>query len=155
MQARLLVRRGQERGLAGAVGSEARGKIELEALSNVVLGLDGRLEHVVGSPTLGEDHTVSLVGVLGLKIAGDSLGLVVLLASNLEGDVGRSDGLDLKAVALEVVVPAQQVVGGLAEILRVANFSRTFAEIVRHDEHAPSRMGGRAGGGATWREVYT
>ena len=119
MQAGLLVGGGEESSLASTVGGESGGKVELQALGKVVLGLDLGLDEVVGGPALGEDEAARLVGVLGLKIAGDSLGLVVLLASNLEGDVGRSDGLDLKAVALEVVVPAQQVVGGLAEILRV------------------------------------
>ena len=119
VEAGLLVGGGDERSLSRAVAVDAGVQVEFETFCEVVLSLDLGAELVVGSPGLGEDDTVGLVGVLGLKIAGDSLGLVVLLASNLEGDVGRSDGLDLKAVALEVVVPAQQVVGGLAEILRV------------------------------------
>ena len=119
MQAGLLVGGGDERGLAGAVGSEGGVQVELEALGEVVLRLDLGAQEVGGRPCLGEDDAVGLVGELGLKLAGDGLGLVVLLARDLEGDVVGRNGLDLKAVAREVVVPAEEVVGRLAEILRV------------------------------------
>ena len=123
VEAGLLVGGSDERALAGAVGGERGVQVELEALGKVVLGLDLGLDEVVGGPALGEDEAARLVGVLGLELAVNGTSLFLLLARNLEGDVGGGDGLNLEAVTGEVVVPAQQVVGGLAEILRVANIA--------------------------------
>ena len=121
MQTGLLVGGGQERGLAGAGGSEGGREVKLETLRKVVLGLNLSADEVGGSPALSEDKAMGLVGIFELELARDQL--VVLLAIDLEGDVRRSSSLDLKAVAGEVEVLAQQVVGGLAEILRVAAMS--------------------------------
>lgn len=119
MKTRLLVGCGDDSGLARSVGSKRGVQVELETLSEVVLCLDLSAEEVGGSPGLGEDETVGLVGVLGLELASDEVVLLVLLSGDLEGDVGRRDSLDLKVGAREVEVPAQEVIGGLAEILRV------------------------------------
>ena len=119
VEARLLVGGGDKSALAGAVGRERGVQVELEALGEVVLRLDLGAEEVGGGPRLGEDEAVGLVGVLGLELAADEVGLVVLLAGDLEGDVRGRDGLDLEAGAREVEVTAEEVVGRLAEILRV------------------------------------
>lgn len=142
VQAGLLVRGRDQRGLAGAVGGERGVQVELEALGKVVLRLDLGAEEVGGGPGLGEDEAVGLVGVLGLQLAGDSLGLVILAAGDLEGDVGRGDSLDLEVGAREVVVLAQQVVGGLAEILRVAKAAQQSVLAVSDDARRTFQDGG-------------
>lgn len=66
---------------------------------------------------LGEDQAVLEVDILALDITSDSVGVRVLLAGNLEGDVGRSEGLDLERRALDGVVFEEEVRGGLSEVL--------------------------------------
>jgi len=107
----------EQSSLLAAVREERSAQVELEALGKVVLRLYLGAEGVGSGPRLGEDDTVSLVGVLCLDIARDEVALGILGAGDLEGDVGRGGGLDLERSAVEVEVPAQQVVGGLAEIL--------------------------------------
>jgi len=72
-------------------------QVELETLGKVVLGLNGGAEDVRGGPSLGEDKTVRLVRELGLNVTIEIAGLGILATSNLEGDVGRSGGLDLES----------------------------------------------------------
>jgi hypothetical protein len=119
MQTRLLVGGGEERRLASAVGGEGRSKVKLKALGKVVLSFNLGAEQVGGGPALSDDKAVGLIGPLALELSVDKTRLLILLASNAEGDVGRGDSLDLEAVTREVKVLVQQVVGGLAEILRV------------------------------------
>ena len=119
METRLLVDGGEQGGLLAAVGEERGAQVELEALREVVLSLNLSAEGVGGCPGLSEDDAVGLIGVLGLDLAVDGVVLGDLVARDAEGDARGSVGLDLERGALEVEVLAQQVVGGLAEILRV------------------------------------
>jgi hypothetical protein len=66
---------------------------------------------------LGEDQAVLEVDILALDITSDSVGVRVLLAGDLEGDVGRGEGLDLERRALDGVVFEEKVRGGLSEVL--------------------------------------
>lgn len=153
----LLVGGGDERMLVVASASDAGIQVKLKTFGEVVLRLDLGTEDVVGGPHLSEDDAVRLVGVLGLELPGDVLGFVVLLSSDLEGDVGGRDGFDLKAVALDVEVPGQQVVGGLAEILRVRKDeigASAICSLSRHDDNAPSRMGEQAEGETWWLQMF-
>ena len=146
VEAGLLVDSRHERALSGALGGERGREVELEALGEVVLSLDLGAEDVGGGPRLGEDEAVGLVGVLCLDLAADEVGLRVLRACDLERDVGGRGGFRLEGGAVEVIVLAQEVVGGLAEILdaciSVCVVSCTLSCL-------PSRTGGRAAG-ETW-----
>lgn len=83
----------------------------------MVLELNAGPENVGGSPSLGESKTVLGVGVLALEVTGDGGVLVVASSGDLEGDVGRSAGLDLKGGAKDGEVLGEKVVGGLAKVL--------------------------------------
>lgn len=153
METRLLVDGREQSSLLAALGDQRGAQIELETLREVVLGLNLGAEDVGGGPRLGEDDTVGLVGVLGLDVTVDEVGLGVLGTSDLEGDVGGGGGLDLEGGAVEVEIPAQQVVGGLAEVLRVTR-GGVSTTIERSSwpsttTNSPSRTGERAGG-ETW-----
>jgi hypothetical protein len=71
VEARLLVGDVQEGVLGALVGEESGADIELEALSDLVLELDGSAEGVGGGPGLGESEAVGLVRVLCLDVAVD------------------------------------------------------------------------------------
>ena len=114
----LLVGRVEERALGTLVRKEGSVEIELQALSNLVLELDSSAEGIRGSPGLGEGETVGLVGELGLNVTVDVAGFCVAGTSNFEGDIGGGGGFHLKRSAVDVVVLAKEVVGGLAKVLR-------------------------------------
>lgn len=117
MQAGLLVDNVEERVLRALVGEENGAEIELKALCDLVIELDGRAERVGGRPGLSEGEPVRLVRVLSLNVAVDSGSFGVTGAGDLEGDVGGRRSLDLERGAVEVVVLSEEVVGGLAEVL--------------------------------------
>ena len=114
----LLVGRVEERALGTLVRKEGSVEIELQALSNLVLELDSSAEGIRGSLGLGEGETVGLVGELGLNVTVDVAGFCVTGTSNFEGDIGGGGGFHLKRSAVDVVVLAKEVVGGLAKVLR-------------------------------------
>jgi hypothetical protein len=70
-----------------------------------------------GSPHLGEDQAVLVIHILALDIPCDITRLVVTKTSGLEGDVGRSEGLDLEGGTGGRVIFGEDVGGGLAEVL--------------------------------------
>ena len=117
MEAGLLVDGSKCSRLGATVASKGGVQVELEALGEVVLSLDLGAEGVGGGPRLGEDEAVGLVGVLCLDLAANEVSLSVLGAGDLEGDVGGRGRLRLERGAREVVVLAEEVVGGLAEVL--------------------------------------
>lgn len=117
MQTGLLVGSGDASRLAAAVGGETGAHVKLETLSKVILGLELGADEVRGCPGLRQDEAVGLVGVLGLDVAIDELGLLVVPARDFEGNVRWRGSLDLKADGAEGVVLCQQVVGGLSKIL--------------------------------------
>ena len=117
METALLVDGAEDGGLGTLLGGERGGEVKLETLGNLVLELDGVAEDVGGGPGLGDGEAVGLVGPLTLEVTGDDVGLAVLVACDLEGDVGRGDGLDLEGGAVEGVLLVQEVIGGLAKVL--------------------------------------
>ena len=117
VEAGLLVGRGERRTLAGALGNEGGGEVELETLGKVVLSLNLSLQDVGSGPSLSEDDAVGLVGVLGLNVARDQVRLVVARARDLECDAGGGGRLDLERCRGEGVVLREQVVRRLAEVL--------------------------------------
>ncbi len=68
-------------------------------------------------PGLSNGQTVGLVGVLALEITKDVRRFRVTISVHLEGDVRGSGGFNLKRGTIEVVVLAEEVIGGLAKIL--------------------------------------
>ena len=66
---------------------------------------------------LGKDQAVLKVDILALNVTGNGVRGGVLGTGNLEGDVGRGQGLDLERGALDGVVLQEEVRGGLAEVL--------------------------------------
>lgn len=117
VESALLVNSVDERGLRTLLGEKRRGEVELEALGDEVLELNLGAEDVAGGPGLGEGQAVLAVGVFGLKVAVDGVGLGVTRTTDFEGDVGGGLGLDLKGCSVEVVVLAEEVTGGLAKVL--------------------------------------
>jgi hypothetical protein len=125
VEARLFVDGVQDGGFAALVGGERGGEVKLEALGDEVVELDLVAEDVGGGPGLGEGKTVDLVGPFALDVTVDGVGLGVAVTLDLEGDVGGGLGLDLKGSTMEMVILAEQVVGGLAKILmKVSEWKR-------------------------------
>ena len=117
MEAGLLVGGGEESRLRTGVGGEGGRELELDTLGDLVVNLDLGLEDVARRPGLGERQAVGLVEELGLDVAADEGRLCVAVAANLEGHVRGRDGLHLESDTVQWVVLAQEVIGGLAEIL--------------------------------------
>lgn len=116
MKAGLLVDSSNDSGLLGLGGVQRGRKVELEALSDLVLELNLGSEQVGGSPSLGEGDTVLEVDVLALDVTSDGVRLGVSSTGDLEG--GRvGGGLDLEGDTVDGVVLEEQVGGGLAEVL--------------------------------------
>lgn len=67
---------------------------------------------------LGNGEAVLEVDVLALDVTVDDVGLGVAGTGDLEGNVGGSEGLDLKGGTVDGVVLEEQVRRGLAEVLR-------------------------------------
>ena len=108
---------------ASRVRLQDGGKVELQTLDELVLELNVGEEVVGGGPGLGEGDAIGTVGVLGLAQAIDG-GLVInFCSSNAEDDVGGGGGLDFKGREANDEVLAQEVVGGLSEILGVYNIT--------------------------------
>lgn len=124
VEAALLVDSSDDTALVVLLRVKAGVQVELEALGDLVLELDDGAEDVGGGPSLGEGESVLPVGVLGLDVSEDGLGLGVLGTGDLEGDARGGVGLDLEGLAGEVVVLSEQVVGGLAEVLKRAKKRR-------------------------------
>jgi hypothetical protein len=84
---------------------------------------------------LSDGQAVLEVDVLSLDVASD-LSILRSLTSDLEGDVGRSKGLDLEGGSLDRIVLLEEVTGRLAEVL---NNQRMSAQGVT--DEAPSPRG--------------
>ena len=119
MKARLLIGRTEEERLCMLLWVENGGSLELEALGDLVLELDLVAERVGGVPCLGDGQAVGLVRVLALEVTKDVRRFRVTVSVNLEGDVRGGRGFNLERGAVEVVVLAEEVIGGLAEVLYV------------------------------------
>jgi len=117
VKARLLVGCTEEDRLCVLLSVEGGRGLELEALGNLVVELDLVAERVVGVPGLSDGQTVGLVGVLALEVTKDVTRFRVTVSVNLEGDVGGSRGFNLERGTVEVVVFAEEVIGGLAKVL--------------------------------------
>jgi hypothetical protein len=76
----------------------------------------GQLRHRQGT-NLGDGEAVLEVDVLALNVTVDDVGLRVAVAGDLEGDVGRGEGLDLEGSAVDGVVLEEEVRRRLAEVL--------------------------------------
>jgi hypothetical protein len=70
------------------------------------------------------------IDILALNVTGNGVGRGVLGTGNLEGDIGRGQGLDFERGALDGIVLQEEVRGGLAEVLFVSDVEagRTFQE---------------------------
>ena len=136
----LLVDGADDGGLGALLGGEGGGEVELQALGDLVLELDLVAEDVGSGPSLGDGEAVGLVGPLALEITSDEVGLGVLVSGDLEGDVGRGLGLDLKGGSVEGVVLSEEVVGRLSEVLCGVSVHCWNKESL----YSPSRRGERA-----------
>ena len=122
MKARLLVGRTEEDRLCVLVGVDGGCGVELEALGNLVVELDLVAERVVGHPGLSDGQAVGLVGVLALEITRNETRFRVTVSVDLEGDVRGSRSFNLEGGTIEVVVLAEEVIGGLAKVLYARRF---------------------------------
>ena len=116
MKTGLLVGGGQQGGLGALLGQQSGSEVELQTLGNLVLELNLSPKHIRGCPGLGKSETVVLVVVLGLDVAGDS-GFGVPDESSLEGHAGGRGGLDVESSTVDGEILAQEVIGGLSEVL--------------------------------------
>ena len=117
MEAGLLVGSAEEDRLDVLIGLEGGCGLELEALGNLVIELDLVAERVGGGPALSDGQAVGLVGVFALEVTGDEGCLQVTASVDLEDDVRGSGGFNLDGGTVEVVVLAEEVIGGLANVL--------------------------------------
>ena len=74
-------------------------------------------ERVGGVPRLGDGQAVCLVGVLALEVTKDVRRFRVTVSVDLEGDVRGGGGFNLERSTIEVVVLAEEVIGGFAKVL--------------------------------------
>jgi hypothetical protein len=120
VETRLLVDSIEESRLLTLFREQRCAQIKLEPLRNLVLELHLGFENVGSGPSLGEDEAILEVAVLGLDVSGDSVGLG-LATLDFESHAGGCLSLNLQRGAMEVVVLAKEVIGGLAEILAFIN----------------------------------
>ena len=126
VEAGLLVGARQQGGLGALLWQQSGSEVELQALGDLVLELDLGPKHVCCRPCLGESETVVLVVVLGLEVAGDgSLGIPD--ETDLEGYARGRGGLDLKSGAVDGEILAEEVIGGLSEVLEAEKRVRNEA----------------------------
>jgi hypothetical protein len=117
VKARLLIAGTEEDRLCVLLRVESGGGVELEALGDLVVELDLVAERVRGVPRLGDGQAVGLVGVLALEVTKDVRRFRVTVSVDLEGDVRGCRGFNLERGAVEVVVLAEEVIGGFAKVL--------------------------------------
>jgi len=109
---------GSQQGRLGAfLRQQSSSEVKLQTLGNLVLELNLSAKHVRGRPGLGESETMVLEVVLGLDVAGDS-SFGIPDQSNLEGHTGRRGGLHVESGTVDGEILAEEVVGGLSEILK-------------------------------------
>ena len=145
-------------------GVQGGRNVELQALGDLVLELELSAEQVGGGPGLyiryisilysivrtylGKDQAVLKVDVLALNVTGNGVGGGILGTGNLEGDVGRGEGLDLERGTLDGVVLQEEVRGGLAEVLYKSILQPLKRVEKRIDAYLP-------GGGNGLRHFYS
>lgn len=151
MESGLLVYRGEDSGLGALLRCQRGGKIDLEAVGDLVVNLNLVAKDVGGGPGLGESQTMLAVGPLALDVTSDKVGLRVARTANFEGDVRRSLGFDFERCSMEMIVLGQQVVGGLAKIL-VTEIMRK--KVVKIYKTLPSRKGERAEEETCYSKIY-
>jgi hypothetical protein len=117
VKARLLIGSTEENRLCVLLGVENGGSVELEAFGDLVVELDLVAERVGSVPRLGDGQAVGLVDVLALKVTKDVRRFRVTVSVNLEGDVRGGRGFNLERGTVEVVVFAEEVIGGFAKVL--------------------------------------
>jgi len=117
VEAGLLVGGTEKDRLCVLFGVEGGRGLELEALGNLIIELDLVAERVVGGPGLSDGQAVGLVGVFALEVTSDKRRLRVTVSIDLEGDVRGSRCFNLEGGTVEVVVLAEEVIGGLAKVL--------------------------------------
>ncbi len=100
----------------GILGMEARSKVDLEAVDDLVVELDVREEGVGVVPGLSEGEAMLTVGVLCLDVADDNA-LAGLVPGDLEDDVRGRRGLDLEECVANGVLLAEEVERGLSKVL--------------------------------------
>lgn len=98
-------------------------EVKLKSVDDLVLKLDDGAEFVRVVPRLGERETVLAVGVFGLADGEDDTGCVGM-AIDLEGNTRGRRGLHLERGGADGVVLAQEIIGGLAKVLRDATDER-------------------------------
>lgn len=128
MKARLLIAGTEEDRLCVLLGVESGGSLELEALGNLVVELDLVAERVGGVPRLADSQAVGLVGVLALEVTEDVRRFRVTGSVDLEGDVRGSRSFNLERGAVEVVVFAEEVIGGFAKVLYMHRLHQHWEE---------------------------
>ena len=117
MKARLFIGRTEEDRLCALLGVKSGSSVELEALGDLVVELDLVAERVCGAPRLGDGQAVGLVRVLALEVAKDLRRFRVTASVDLEGDIRGGRGFNLERGTVEVVVLAEEVIGGFAKVL--------------------------------------
>ena len=163
MKARLLIGCTEEDRLCVLLGVENGGSIELEALGDLVVELDLVAKRVGGVPRLGDGQAVRLVGVLGLEVTKDVRRFRVTVSVDLEGDVRGGRGFNLERGTVEVVVLAEEVIGGLAKVLYMymhglhqqgekSNKKKSSSITPKNGRDEPSRMGERVAAETLWSD---
>lgn len=126
MEAVLFVGARQHSGLGALLRQHSGSEVDPRALGDLVLEFSLGPKHVRCRPCLGESETAVLVVVLGLEVAGDgSLGIPD--ETDLEGYARGRGGLDLKSGAVDGEILAEEVIGGLSEVLEAEKRVRNKA----------------------------
>jgi hypothetical protein len=128
VETRLLVDSVQVRRSRVLLGKKRSIHVNLEAFGDLVLEFELTFEDVGRRPGLSDGQPMLGLSIFGLNVTMDGrlqVADMVVVTSDLEGDVGGSLSFDLDRGALEREVFAKQIVGRLAEILRTNKMSKT------------------------------
>lgn len=117
VQAWRSVGQSQESVLGLLLWHKRRNGLELQALSEMVLGLNVVAQHIGGRPGLCEGKTLLAVLPAGLKVTANVRRLVVLQTQHTECHTRWRAGLDLKGRAMDGVVLAKDIRRGLTKVL--------------------------------------
>ena len=115
--ARLLESQVEQTAVDSLFGVQARVRLELETLGELVLDFELGAEDVGSRPGVREHSSILVIGVFRLEVTRNASRLCITRSRDAERHIGGRLGLDLETNRMERIILAQEIVGAFSEIL--------------------------------------